>query len=212
MTDWSVSRVTMNSTLASTSEVLSSIAASATVSSQISSNSSGYSVFDFLAVVVATVGIVANICLAAAVILTNRVSSNPTHILIANQCLLDSLYSLGSFISVVVKIAGVLRYSDPPTALDNLKCVLFDSDSFGVTFQNCSTASLMAMTLERYFKVVYPIEHRKYYRSWMIRVTIVMTWLSGFVTYLLPNSLTTRIFFGICYLSAAWPSATLSKV
>ena len=57
---------------------------------------------------------------------------------------------------------------------------------------------LVVITLERYFKVVHAVAHRKYYRKWMTRVGVAVPWISGFVTYTIPAYMWTRPVPGQC--------------
>jgi len=41
-------------------------------------------------------------------------------------------------------------------------------------------------TLDRYWKIVHPIHHRKYYRGWMTYVGMVLPWLLGIAKKLTP--------------------------
>jgi hypothetical protein len=176
------------------------------------SSSSGHSVFNILAIIISIIGIVANGFLTFIMAKSNRSTANTTNVLIGNQCLLDTFYSVSSLFNYIFKLANPTHYSQPPTTLDTIVCVLHDSGTISAVFQINSTAGLVAITLERYLKVVHPIGHRKYYRTWMTRVAIVVTWLIGLVTFMLPSFFTTRILYGVCYLTAVWPDVTASKV
>ena len=39
---------------------------------------------------------------------------------------------------------------------------------------------LMVITLERYFKVVHAVFHRKYYRSWITLVGVAVPWIRAY--------------------------------
>jgi len=45
---------------------------------------------------------------------------------------------------------------------------------------------LVLITLERYFKIVHAIAHRKHYRDWMTKVGLVMPWILGVCTFVAP--------------------------
>jgi len=47
---------------------------------------------------------------------------------------------------------------------------------------------LVVITLERYFKVVHAIAHRKYYRNWMTKVGVALPWIGGMSLVLFPQS------------------------
>ena len=63
---------------------------------------------------------------------------------------------------------------------------------------NAEKVGLVVITLERYVKVVHAVAHRKYYRNWMTTVGVVVPWIAGFSTVLIPALLTTREVAGQC--------------
>lgn len=192
----------------------SSFEISATTSSTHSSNSplSTFTEFDAIALAVSTIGIIANGFLTLIMIKSNRATASTTSVLIGNQCLIDMFYSVNVFICYLRGAAGLKQYQKPPTVSDIIMCKLVDSGTISMVCANCSTSGLVAITLERYFKVVHPIGHRKYYRTWMTRVIIAATWLIGMFTYGLWAAITTKISDGFCYITAEWPNVTVQQV
>jgi len=73
-------------------------------------------------------------------------------------------------------------------------------------------ASVVVISLERYWKVVHAVHHRKYYRRWMLHVGLFLPWLNGAAVHMLPAIGTTRIVNGICRPLAFWPAANMRKV
>jgi len=71
---------------------------------------------------------------------------------------------------------------------------------------------LMVITLERYFKIVHAIAHRKYYRSWMTSVGVALPWLGGTCLILFPGLGTTRIAKGRCLRLTFWPNEAMASV
>ena len=65
---------------------------------------------------------------------------------------------------------------------------------------------LVIITLERYFKIVHAIAHRKYYRAWMTRVGVVVPWLLGFCSFGLPAYVWSTAVPGECPRTMAIPS------
>jgi len=51
---------------------------------------------------------------------------------------------------------------------------------------NVGNIGLVVITLERYFKVVHAIAHRKYYKKWMTKVGVAVPWIAGFGTFAIP--------------------------
>jgi len=71
---------------------------------------------------------------------------------------------------------------------------------------------VVVITLDRYWKIVHPIHHRKKYRRWMLHVGLFMPWLNGIAVHLVPAIGTSRLFNGICGPLSSWPSEALDKV
>ena len=65
---------------------------------------------------------------------------------------------------------------------------------------------LVVITMERYFKIVHAVAHRKHYRSWMTKVGVVVPWISGFCTFAIPAYVWTRHMPGRCPDTMALPS------
>jgi len=85
-----------------------------------------------------------------------------------------------------VRIINIVRYlmtmCYPCYTYDHLKlrCLM------AVLGMNAGNIGLVVITLERYFKVVHAIAHRKYYRKWMTKVGVAVPWISGFCLYPIP--------------------------
>ena len=67
-------------------------------------------------------------------------------------------------------------------------------------------------TLDRYWKIVHPIHHRKYYRRWMSYVGMILPWLLGIAKKLTPAVVTTGVVNGVCRPRAFWASKSANKV
>jgi len=81
--------------------------------------------------------------------------------------------------------------------------------AFGVT---ASKFGLIVITLERYFKIVHAIAHRKHYRDWMTKVGVFLPWFGGMCLVLFPGMGTTRIVNGRCLRLAVWPNKAMGFV
>ena len=71
---------------------------------------------------------------------------------------------------------------------------------------------LVVISLERYFKIVHALVHRKYYRKWMTVVGVILPWTMGFCTFFIPVVLSTRAVPGQCPMMASWPSEGVRTV
>jgi len=70
----------------------------------------------------------------------------------------------------------------------------------------------VVITLERYFKVVHAVLHRKHYRRWMTPVGVAVPWITGFCTFVIPAAVSTRAMPGHCPMMGFWPSKDGEKV
>jgi len=65
---------------------------------------------------------------------------------------------------------------------------------------------LIAITIERYLKVVHPIWSKNKLRKWMIYSVIVFVWISGITIAVAVTIATTDIVDGVCYTWIFWKS------
>jgi len=71
---------------------------------------------------------------------------------------------------------------------------------------------ILIHTLDRYWKIVYPIHHRKYYRRWMSYFGMILPRLLGTVVELPLAVATTRVVNVKCRERAFWSSETAHMV
>ena len=111
----------------------------------------------------------------------------------------------------ILEMAGVYRYNESSPAAMAL-CILFQDRTLASLGHNGSTACLVVLTLDRYWRFVHPDHRRKHYRRWMLYVGVLLPWLNGLATYLLPAIGTSRIVNGVCIVAGFWPSKIMTKV
>jgi len=99
-------------------------------------------------------------------------------------------------------IAGVFKNYDYSGPGAMTFCILLYTSTLITLGLNGGTACLVVITLDRYWKIVHPIHHRKYYRRWMMYVGLFLPWLNGVATHFIPAVSTTRIVNGICVTTA----------
>jgi len=83
--------------------------------------------------------------------------------------------------------------------------MIFEGVALTATPMTAAMFGLMVITLERYFKIVHAIAHRKYYRNWMTKVGVALPWIVGASLLLIPSLGTTRIVNGKCVRFGVWP-------
>jgi len=86
------------------------------------------------------------------------------------------------------------------------------SDYHHSRFRSRAARWWVIITLERYFKIVHAIAHRKYYQNWMTKVGVVLPWFGGVCMVLFPGMGTTRIVQGRCMRLAVWPNKAMGFV
>ena len=71
-----------------------------------------------------------------------------------------------------------------------------------------SIFGLVVITVERYIKIVHPVVYRNHYRRWMTQAGVVLPWIDGICTFLVPAWSTAAMVDGRC-LKFQWPTRAL---
>jgi len=138
-------------------------------------------------------------------LLSKNSRSSSVNVFITHQTILDLAACLFLLISLVIKPLG----TNDSAAL--FVCWFFQSFAVSVTAGQASVCGLMVITVERYVKIVHPVAYRNHYRPWMTRVGIVVPWIFGIGTGLVPTWATSYVARGRCYRSQ-WPNRTQQLV
>ena len=136
----------------------------------------------------------------------NRIIDGAICVLFEDETLTALLKSISILLSNITTITTVSRFSK------HAICVIFEGitlTAFGVI---AAKLGLIVITLERYFKIVHAIAHRKHYRNWMTKVGLALPWIGATCLVLLPAFGTTRIVNGRCLFFYAWPNKTMTFV
>jgi len=160
---------------------------------------------------VSSVGIVINTVVLAVLILARREYGSTVNTLIINQCAMDLYTCVSIVLERVVILTYVIAYRGNQL-VDNIVCITLGSilfPSIGVTSEKIG---LVVITLERYFKIVHAVAHRKHYRNWMTKVGVALPWIAGACVTLFPALGATRVVNGRCLRVGAWPNAGMAKV
>jgi len=84
--------------------------------------------------------------------------------------------------------------------------MIFEGLALTTTPMTAAKFGLMVITVERYFKIVHAVAHRKYYRNWMTKVGVALPWIGGASLMLIPSVAVIRIVNGKCIRMGAWPN------
>ena len=129
-----------------------------------------------------------------------------------NHTTLELVACLAIVVRFSLAIAGEFRHyaSSSPAAM--ALCILIDGGTLQSIGMNGGVACVVVITLDRYWKIVHQIHHRKYYRRWMLHVGLFLPWLNGAAVHLFPSSGTSRIVNGVCRPTQFWPTEAMVKV
>lgn len=120
------------------------------------------------------IGITGNLVCVA--ILRRHSFRNHTNWLIANQALVDCLASSFLVASEITRLAG-LEPSDPNHFAAILLCKFWKSLAVVFGAYAISTFNLVALSIERYLAVVYPIWYLAHFKRRAVYILAALTWL-----------------------------------
>ena len=114
--------------------------------------------------------------------------------LIINQNLLDLCCCITSVITLSIKVSNIYLTG----VLGYILCSISLSGNAAYCFLNATVINLIAVTIERYLKVVYPFWSKKHLKSWMIHATIVFSWIAGILSSGPLGLVTSIVVDGVC--------------
>ena len=161
--------------------------------------------------VICSVAIFANAGVLAVLLRARRQFGSSVHTLIANQSAMDLFAAASAISSFITQLTHGYDYKGN-TIADGTICVLLDGGAFVALGLTAEKIGLIVITLERYFKIVHAIAHRKYYRNWMTNVGVALPWIGAVCLILFPGMGTTRIVNGRCLRMGVWPNKAMETV
>ena len=166
-----------------------------------------------IGIVIFVTGISVNALVLAVLFRARKQFGKGVHVLIANQSAMGLYASVfGTFNAVVsFSLTNGYKYGHNRIA-DDTVCILIEGAALASTGIIAEKLGLMVITLERYFKIVHAIAHRKYYRDWMTKVGVALPWIGGICFTLIPNMFTTRVVNGRCIKLGVWPNKAMATV
>jgi len=123
-------------------------------------------------------------------------------LLMINQNVLDLSSCVLLIITYSIKVSNMYLTG----ALGYFLCTVFINDSAQYCALYGSIINLMAITVERYLKVVHPFWSKKYLKRWVIYVTMVFAWIGGILRSVPVAFVTTRVRDGVCLPYFVWES------
>jgi len=158
-----------------------------------------------------SIGIAANAVVLAVLVRARREFASSVHTLISNQSAIDLFTCIFCVMFYVTMLTHGFRYKGNQV-LDGAVCVILEEGVFTAVGLTAEKLGLVVITLERYFKIVHAIAHRKYYRNWMTSVGVALPWIGATWLILFPAMGTTRIVNGRCMRLGVWPNEAMAKV
>jgi len=159
-------------------------------------------------------GMCANAVVFMVLVFARRHYGSNVNTLLANQSAMDLLACIFATTAFALSFPGASQdYLAFGEVGKNLVCFLLRNRVLAIVCTNADKIGLVVITLERYFKVVHAVLHRKYYRSWMSPVGVAVPWISALVTFVTPSLVSTRdIVPGQCPMMGFWPNEASEKV
>jgi len=170
-----------------------------TVSNDVTSSHGIEFYFQYAVVVLGVVGTAANALILYALVASKQ---HKKHVLIFHQNVLDLCSSLVLIITYALKLCNFYL-----TGLGGYWfCLLVLSEYLIWCVVLASKTNLMAITIERYLKVVYPTWSKKHLRKWVINLAMAFAWISCFIHVCALTFSTSDVIDGVCYSYVIWKS------
>jgi len=155
---------------------------------------------------IAVVGFLANGYVLLAMVFSKDSRSSNINAFITHQTILDLISCIFLFFGYVLTPTGMSH------SLALFMCWFFTSFAISVSAGNASICGLVIITVERYVKIVHPVAHRNHYRRWMTLLGIVIPWIFGICTSLIPILATSKVVRGRCVTFGAIGSTPAQKL
>jgi len=166
-------------------------------------------IINYAVIGVAIFGTAANAVVFYALIVHNarQAKKRIVNLLIINQNLLD----LCCCVTIVVCLSFRVSSINLTSALGNALCSIFLNENLATCFLSATVINLIALTIERYLKVVYPFWSKKHLKSWMIHASIVFSWIAGIISVGPVGYVTSFVVDGVCVIFYHFDSAEIRK-
>ena len=137
---------------------------------------------------------------------------NTSSIYIANHTTLELFATVNGVLRFTLDMEGMFSSYNVSNPGDWIICLLIQASVLGGLAGSGTIMTVIIITFDRYWKIVHALHHRKYYRSWMVKVGVILPWLIGIAVRGLPYLATTRIVKGRCLVMVFWASPIMDEV
>ena len=168
--------------------------------------------FKIAVMVMAALAALGNILVLVGFSLAGRSKMNTSSIYIANHAANDAFSTLMNALRYVLDLSGMLSHYDVSHPGDVFLCKVIDAAVLVGSASYGAVLCVVIITLDRYWKIVHPIHHRKHYRRWMLKLGLILPWLGGIVVKFLPSLPTSKIVNGRCYPLTFWAASIMYEV
>ena len=151
---------------------------------------------NYAVIVIGIVGIAANALVLYALIVhrAQEAKKKGVQLLIINQNLLDLCCCVTVVICLSIRVSNIYLTG----AVGYILCRIFINESAALSLLSATVINLMALTIERYLKVVYPFWSKKNLKQWMIHAAIGFSWIGGILSVVPVGLVTSFAVEGTC--------------
>ena len=152
--------------------------------------------FQYAVIAIGIFGIAANALVLYALISyhAREVKKRAVNLLMINQNLLDLFSCIVLVITFLIRVGNIQLAG----SLGYFLCIIFISETSANSSVFGSIINLMAITAERYLKVVHPFWSKKHLKRWIIYAAMVFAWVGGILMYAPVAVVTTVVYDGVC--------------
>ena len=161
---------------------------------------------------ITALGVLTNILVLVGFCLAGRSKMNTSSIYIANHTTLELLACVNGVLRFTLDMKGKFSSYDASNPGDWIVCFLIQATVLAGIGSTGGIMTVVIITFDRYWKIVHPLHHRKYYRSWMPKLGLILPWLIGIAIRALPYLSTTRIVKERCLVITFWLNPIMDEV
>ncbi len=158
-------------------------------------------------IIIGIVGMLGNLFVITVIVNAPMLRKRLTNMFILNQSCLDFIVCV--FLISTARIDNKVPYSG---VAGDIYCKFWQTKLFLWAFMLSSTYNLLALSIERFLEVVYPIWHKIYSSKTKVLLVIAGTWIFGVTYQIIAFIPTSYVKDSKCRLYARWPSILARRV
>jgi hypothetical protein len=172
-------------------------------------DSHAVSVFHVLTLIIGCVGVVGNGVVLVVIYRSRKTKkSRLQNAFVVNQTVMDLVSSIMLAVTFIYKMTpSVQFYGSAGLTL----CICLEGEGLLWIFLSASAFSLMALTFERYIKIVFPIRHHTSFTDAKKGALLAASWLVAFFWLLAWILVATIVEGGSCLYQGDWPNPELAQ-